>query len=137
MSEPTRRTVFRSLAVGAGVMACTAVPAAAAPVPKKEPAKLPGGFTMQEGWRWCKKCEGLFLAGGEKNGTCTDGKEHDPSDSGKYVLQVAVDGGQGDWRRCTKCEGLFFGAEKRRGSCPAGKEHDPDEVVYTLSHTAG
>ena len=87
-------------------------------------------FTGQEGWKWCKKCEGLFFAEGEGSGVCPAGKEHDASESGRYVMLIGADGGQTGWRRCKKCEGLFFGGEKRRGSCPAGKEHDPDDVEY-------
>ena len=130
MSEPSRRTVFRQIAVavaGAGAMVCAA-PAPAAPVPKV--AAKPKTFTAQEGWRWCKKCEGMFFAEGEGKGTCPAGKEHDGSESGRYAMLIAAEGGQAGWRRCTKCEGLFYGGEKRRGSCPAGKEHDPDAVEY-------
>ena len=138
MSEPTRRTVFRSLAAGAGVMACAAVPAAAAPVPKKDPPKLPNGFTLQSEWRWCSKCGGLFFTGNETKGTCTDGKEHDGSLSGKYAVRVGtdkIDGVQGGWRRCKKCEGLFYGNANGFNNCPAGKAHDADEFEYQLAHT--
>ena len=142
MSGLNRRDVLRQVATaataGAGVLVCQSA-ATAAPVPKGEAKAPPTSFTLQTEWRWCKKCEGLFYAGGAKNGVCPDGKEHDPSESGQYVMQLGSEGGEGrqsGWRRCKKCEGLFFGDEKRRGSCPAGKEHDPEEAVYTLGHTA-
>lgn len=42
----------------------------------------------QQGWRWCKKCEGLFFADGgeDRKGKCPAGDGHDDSDSGKYTL---------------------------------------------------
>lgn len=142
MSEPSRRSLFTHIAAaGAGAMACAA-PAPAAPVPKvKEAPKLPYGFTLQSEWRWCSKCQGLFFAGNESKGTCTDGKEHDGGISGKYVLRVAVEKNeadktvQGNWRRCKKCEGLFYVTATFPSSCPAGKEHDPDTEEYLLAHT--
>ena len=139
MSGMNRRDAFRQAATaataGAVVMVCQPG-ATAAPVPKADAKAPPTTFTLQAGWRWCKKCEGLFYTGGEKNGVCPDGKEHDPSESGQYVLQIGGESGQSGWRRCKKCEGLFFGEEKRRGNCPAGKEHDPEEAVYNIPHTA-
>lgn len=142
MSEPSRRGVFRSLAAaGAGALACTAVPAQAAPVPKaKEPVKVPNGFCLQSEWRWCSKCNGMFFTGNETQGVCPKGDAHDGSTSGKYVLRYGVDksdnadGVQGNWRRCKKCEGLFYPATAG-GSCPAGKDHDADTVEYLIAHT--
>lgn len=141
MSEPSRRSLLTHLAAGAGAVACTAV-AQAAPVPKeKEKPKIPNGFTLQSEWRWCNKCNGLFYAGNETNGKCTDGKEHDGGTSGHYVLRVGVDksdtadGVQGNWRRCTKCEGLFYPSTSG-GSCPAGKDHEADTAEYLIAHTA-
>ena len=143
MSEPSRRGVFRSLAAaGAGALACTAVPAQAAPVPKaKDPPKMPFGFTLQSEWRWCSKCAGLFFNGNETKGVCPEGKEHDAGISGKYVLRVAVDANeatdtvQGSWRRCKKCEGLFYAGSSFETHCPAGKAHEADKPEYLLAHT--
>lgn len=56
----------------------------------------------QAGWRWCKKCEGLWFAdGGEtRKGKCAAGDGHDDADSGQYTLPHDDDGaaGQGGWR---------------------------------------
>lgn len=42
----------------------------------------------QSGWRWCKKCEGLWFAAGgaERKGKCPAGDGHDDADSGQYAL---------------------------------------------------
>lgn len=95
----------------------------------------------QEGWRWCKKCEGLWFAGGgaDRKGKCPAGDGHDDSDSGKYTLAHDDDAaaGQAGWRWCKKCEGLWFadGGAERKGKCPAGDNHDDaDSGKYTLIH---
>jgi hypothetical protein len=86
----------------------------------------------QKGWRWCKKCEGMWFAdGGEKRpGRCPAGQAHDTDGSGSYILTLNDDNaaGQQGWRWCKKCEGLWFadGGEKRPGQCPAGGGHDTD-----------
>lgn len=92
----------------------------------------------QQGWRWCKKCEGLWFAGGgdERKGKCPAGKHHDATDSGNYVLVLNDENAQGqnEWRWCKKCEGLWFaGGEKREGKCPGGDVHSKDDSGnYTL-----
>jgi hypothetical protein len=95
----------------------------------------------QAGWRWCKKCEGLWIADGgvERKGKCAAGGTHDATDSGKYTLAHNDDGaaGQSGWRWCKKCEGLWFadGGADRKGKCPAGDGHDDaDSGKYTLVH---
>jgi hypothetical protein len=136
VSEPTRRSLFRNLAAGAAVVTCTA-PAPAAPVPKPKEPKLPNGFTLQAEWRYCHKCGGMFYAGNETMGTCPAGKEHDGTNSFRYVMRAGLDksdGVQGGWRRCKKCEGLFYGGEGAK-KCPAGDEHDPDAAEYLIAHT--
>jgi hypothetical protein len=93
----------------------------------------------QQGWRWCKKCEGLWFAdGGEtRKGRCPAGETHEATDSGNYVLILDDDNatGQQGWRWCKKCEGLWFadGGEKRQGKCPAGETHETTgSGKYTL-----
>ena len=94
----------------------------------------------QGGWRWCKKCEGLWFAdgGADRKGKCPAGEGHDTTDSGKYSLAHNDDdaAGQGGWRWCKKCEGLWFAdAPDRKGKCPAGEGHDTaDSGMYTLTH---
>lgn len=95
----------------------------------------------QDGWRWCRKCEGLWFAGGgaDRKGKCPAGDGHDDADSGTYTLAHNDDGapGQSGWRWCKKCEGLWFadGGADRKGQCPAGESHDEtDSGDYTLLH---
>jgi hypothetical protein len=46
----------------------------------------------QPNWRWCKKCDGLFFAGGPirgaqaGHGVCPAGGQHSTAGSGKYEL---------------------------------------------------
>jgi hypothetical protein len=76
----------------------------------------------QDGWRWCKNCEGLIYAG---RTACPAGGVHDGSESGDYWLSLDAgpSAGQGGWRWCSNCSGLFFtgGAWP---VCPAGVSHD-------------
>ena len=125
---PTRRTVLQSLAVAGGALAASSV--VAAPVPKQKAKAYT--FSVQPGWRWCKKCEGLFFAQNGTNGVCPAGEGHDASGSGSYVMTIGAESGQEGWRRCTKCEGLFIKTE-RKSVCPAGKEHEADKAEYTMS----
>jgi hypothetical protein len=43
-------------------------------------------MSTQTGWRWCRNCQGLFLAGGETQGICHGLNPHDGSASGKCPL---------------------------------------------------
>ena len=40
----------------------------------------------QAGWRWCRKCQGLFFGENLTNGRCPAGGAHDPKQSGDYNL---------------------------------------------------
>jgi hypothetical protein len=88
----------------------------------------------QPGWRWCHKCQGMFFNDNPTKGVCpADGKAHDASQSGKYVMSFGETeaaepsspgtfgnvGQQGDWRWCSKCQGLFFAGHATHGVCPA------------------
>jgi hypothetical protein len=85
---------------------------------------LPDG--VQDNWRWCHKCSGLFFNAAAR--ICPAGGAHDASGSGSYLLGVApipdpttvgIDAAQDDWRWCPNCAALHFGA----GVCPAGGSH--------------
>lgn len=80
----------------------------------------------QSDWRWCKKCQGLFFAGGQGMGVCKAGGHHDMSGSRNYRLihNQPTAAGQSDWRWCKKCQGLFFAGGKNMGRCPDGGNHD-------------
>jgi hypothetical protein len=99
------------------------------------------GKESQGGWRWCKKCEGLWFADGgdDRKGKCPAGGTHTSADSGSYVLTQNDDNaaGQQGWRWCKKCEGLWFGdgGENRKGKCPGGGTHElADSGNYALTH---
>lgn len=69
------------------------------------PASTPD--KIQDGWRWCHKCEGLFR--GTTDTACPTGGRHDLTASGKY--QIALTSfelpGHQRWAHCGKCKGLF------------------------------
>ncbi len=90
----------------------------------------PAPRAMQDGWRWCKKCSGLFLDMGRRS--CAAGGNHDSSDSGLYQLDyspmpgpdvLGLPDAQDNWRWCTNCSALHFGSGA--SACPAGGSHDP------------
>ena len=81
---------------------------------------------FQSGWRWCKKCQGLFFGPGSPQSACPAGGPHDGSTSGAYVMSFGNGGQdmQAGWRWCKKCQGLFFGPSSPQSACPAGGPHD-------------
>lgn len=108
---------FGGVAVVAG--SAITVPASA--------AAMPAGC-VQEGWRWCHKCEGMFYGHASAGmGVCPAGGAHDASGSGHYYQRVGSDIAnvqQGGWSWCSKCEGLFYSrASAGMGFCPAGGKH--------------
>lgn len=93
----------------------------------------------QRKWRWCPKCQGLFYAPNVGISKCpADGKTHDDSRGGHYLLAVndSNAAGQKNWRRCQKCQGLFYAPNAGTSKCPAdGKNHDGSIIGnYTLIH---
>ena len=84
---------------------------------------------MQDNWRWCPQCQGLFFAGNSR-GSCPNGGllggPHSFAGSGNYSLHhnEPGDGRQSNWHWCTKCQGLVFGGNNTAGRCPAGAGHD-------------
>jgi hypothetical protein len=91
---------------------------------------------VQDGWRWCYKCEALVFAG---NYRCPAGGLHDPSVSDDYSIPFTGVGaaGQSGWKWCSKCQGLFYGADGRTGYCIAGNGHDGSASGdYTLIQNA-
>ena len=81
-------------------------------------------MTVQDNWRWCKKCQGLAYAAGSSLGHCAAGGTHDHTGSGDYALVVndATVIGQHNWRYCNKCRALFF-AGGSPGKCAFGGSH--------------
>jgi hypothetical protein len=82
---------------------------------------------MQQNWRWCSRCAGLFWPGTDPTaGVCPAGGAHGPNTSSNYRLVMNVPNyqGQHDWRWCGKCSGAFWaGGQQNAGVCPAGGTH--------------
>lgn len=89
-----------------------------------------GGYTLvqnipnaagQHGWRWCKKCQGLFYGPAAAQSHCPAGGTHDGSSSGDYSLvqNDSSSPGQHGWKWCNKCQGLFFGLRLSESRCPS------------------
>jgi hypothetical protein len=80
---------------------------------------------VQDGWRWCRKCQGLWFAGSQTRGACPAGGGHQQTGSGNYRLVQNSPNyrGQHDWRWCSKCQGLWFAGNQTDGICPAGGAH--------------
>ena len=91
---------------------------------------------FEDGWFWCRKCEGLYFGLNPTKGRCPVGGAHSNVGSGHYRLSH-VGNGQLNWRRCQKCEGLFFFGSVNFGRCPAGAVHDPfGSADYVLDQNA-
>jgi hypothetical protein len=96
---------------------------------------------FQTDWKWCLRCQGLFFSGNPSQGVCpADGRSHDSSQSGKYLVHFgetkqgsadgrrATCGQQGDWRWCHKCQGAFFAGNASQGICPVDRRaHDASQ----------
>jgi hypothetical protein len=82
------------------------------------------GDVLQEGWRWCKRCQGLAHSA-LGNGVCFDAEAHDYSESGHYLgpLEEGDAAGQEGWRWCKRCQGLAHSA-LGNGVCFDGEGHD-------------
>jgi hypothetical protein len=81
----------------------------------------------QEGWRWCRKCQGMWFGLDPAVSCCPAGGPHTHEGSGLYQLPMdyRASSGQSAWRWCRKCQGLFFGGDHLSlGVCPEGGQHD-------------
>jgi len=91
---------------------------------------------LQEDWRWCKKCQGLFFGGNPGSKCPTDGKTHSKTGSANYVLARDSPNAPGwpfqsHWHWCKKCQGLFYMVTGSK--CPAdGKAHSKSSASYAL-----
>jgi hypothetical protein len=98
------------------------------------------GTGIQNGWRWCENCYGLFWGNGlAQNGICPIGIAHIASGSiyDMYTLPVTNKGAsQGGWDWCGKCQGLYWGnGNNAAGICPAGGTHSPgSKTNYVMLH---
>jgi hypothetical protein len=86
-------------------------------------------ITVQDNWRICDKCQGLFFGGGIANSLCPAGGTHGAparSGSGNYSLAQNIVGDpthQENWRLCDRCQGLFYGPGIANSRCPVGGTH--------------
>lgn len=89
----------------------------------------PARAEEQTGWRWCRKCQGMFYAldASGRLGVCPASGAHDPSTSAHYFMRRAPNIDhvqQGGWSWCPECMGLYYsGGRGNLGSCPAGGTH--------------
>jgi hypothetical protein len=79
---------------------------------------------MQDGWRWCNRCQGLAYAG-FGTGVCWDGNGHDFGGSGAYAVDMAANpaGTQDGWHWCNRCQGMIYSGFGT-GVCWDGQGHD-------------
>jgi hypothetical protein len=81
------------------------------------------GASLQRGWAWCTKCQGLHYMNFSV-GVCPAGGGHSILNSREYSLLYntpdAVN--QPNWAWCTKCQGLHY-TGFNVGVCPAGGGH--------------
>src|SRR5947209_3353710 len=90
-------------------------------------AVRPPLVNVQDGWRWCRQCEGMWFSLNSTPGSCPAGGGHVQEGSGSYrlLMNYRESSGQALWRWCRKCQGLFYGESLRsQGVCPVGGEHD-------------
>jgi hypothetical protein len=94
-------------------------------------------MVVQDNWRWCHFCHGLFFAGTANQGACPANPQgHGSQPSGNYVLINSLSAvGQHGWRRCSNCGILFFGRSTAIGGvCPGrfGPHDGTQGEDYTL-----
>ena len=78
----------------------------------------------QGGWRWCHRCQGLWM-GLNANSVCPATGAHSKQGSGEYrVIENADANGPGEkgWRWCYQCQGLHYGGivSGVAHKCPVG-----------------
>lgn len=98
--------------------------------------------TTQDGWRLCRKCQGLYLSKDSRGmlvGKCPASAQsssglilHDDMKGPAYVVRVRQPSDKDErgtkvqlgWKYCGKCTGLFYARNPDPGPCPAGGKHD-------------
>jgi hypothetical protein len=82
---------------------------------------------LQNSWRWCHKCQGLFFGGSQSVSRCPAGGTHENVGSGNYHIANGLPAStnfQSNWRWCHKCQGIFVGGSQSVSRCPAGGTHE-------------
>jgi hypothetical protein len=98
-------------------------------------AVRPPIVNLQDGWRWCRRCAGMWFSLNAGAGRCPTGGDHATEGSGSYRLMTNYrqSSGQARWRWCRRCEGLFYGDGPSQGACPTGGAHDASSSAdYTM-----
>lgn len=122
---PDRRSSIKTMALGGVALF------AGAGIATPAGAQCPPIACVQEGWRWCSKCQGMFygLASPSQGGLgrCPAGGAHITTGSAYYYERIgATVAGvqQGGWSWCAKCMGFFYSSHSSgMGPCPAGANH--------------
>lgn len=80
----------------------------------------------QSGWRWCSKCQGLWM-GNNSGSVCPGGPGgHSKDKSGNYTIieGTVLSPGQSGWKWCNKCQCLWFSPLGESMACPALGSHN-------------
>jgi prepilin-type processing-associated H-X9-DG protein len=93
---------------------------------------LPG--SIQEDWRFCRKCNALFFDGSAAKGVCATSGEHSAQGFNFFLEHDVAGDGQPDWRFCRKCSSMFFNGYPTKGVCPAGGAHEGEGYNFVLEH---
>jgi len=94
-------------------------------------------MSVQNQWRQCANCLGLFFAGSIDAGSGQPDLGHCPATSGPHLAQPGVrllairneqrPGAQDGWGRCTKCQWLYYVPNAASSVCPL--DNAPHTVV--------
>ena len=92
----------------------------------------------QGGWRYCNKCQGLWM-GLNANSACPATGKHSKQGSGEYrVIENADAKGPGEkgWRWCFQCQGLHHGGTLSgvAHKCPSGGDHKITGSKYRVQY---
>jgi hypothetical protein len=78
-------------------------------------------YQGQNGWKWCRRCQGVGHGTAPLSGHCPAGSAHDRSASPDYILwadsyPAKSFNAQSEWRWCNRCYGLCH--QSNPGVCP-------------------
>src|SRR5919197_3922766 len=87
-------------------------------------------------WRFCHKCNGLFLGGQASKGPCPAGGGHEAQGLNFDLRHDVPESphSQGAWRMCRHCAVMFFDGFPEKGTCPTGAAHERGRITYVLAH---
>lgn len=139
----SRRRFLKS-GFGLGALGVAGTSALVPTTAEATPAAAPSEGEGQRGWRFCRKCYGLFYSGFGTFGRCAAGGGHSgsPSDESSFDYHVAwFDPGvaagveyQTGWVYCPRCECLTWAPGD--GWCPGGGHHviEGTSLAYGVWH---